>query len=94
MCGVWCVVCSVVWCGVMLLEGKGQDVLLTGIAKRAEVCACARSVWHLRGSWVRPFVWRVWCDVMWYGEGWHGVALVAVHCSAVVECGVAWRGVR
>ena len=29
-----------------------------GIAKRAVACACARSVWHLRGSWVRPFVRR------------------------------------
>ena len=67
---VWCVV---LWCGVpkaLLPEGKGQDVLLTGIAKRAGMCACARSMWHLRGSWVRPFVWRTPCgEVGWGGVG-------------------------
>ena len=36
--------CCVVWCDVpkaLLPEGKGRDALLTGIAKRARVCACA-----------------------------------------------------
>ena len=41
----------------LLPEGNGRDVLLTGIAKRAGVCACALCVVHashLRGGWVRP----------------------------------------
>ena len=64
-CGVvWCGVvwCGVVWCGVLkalLQEGNGNDVLLKGIAKWARVCACVRSVWHLHGGWVRPFVRRL-----------------------------------
>ena len=49
-CGVvWCGVvwCGVVWCGVLKAlspEGNGWDVLLTGIAKRAGACACARAL--------------------------------------------------
>ena len=38
---------GVVWYGVLkalLPEGKGRDVLLTGIAKRAGVCGCVRAV--------------------------------------------------
>ena len=53
-CAVLC--CAVVWygavwCGVptaLLPKGNGRDVLLIGIAKRAEVCACARSMWCVR----------------------------------------------
>ena len=39
--------CSVVQCGVpkaLLPEGKGREVLLTGIAKWAGVCVCASAL--------------------------------------------------
>ena len=62
-CGVvWCsaVWCGVVWCGVpkaLLSQGKGRDVLLTGIAKRAGgVCLGTRFVTHLCGGRVRHSV--------------------------------------
>ena len=44
-CGV--VWCGVMWCGVpkaVLPKGNGEDVLLTGIAKRAGVCVCVRAL--------------------------------------------------
>ena len=59
-------------------EGNGQDVLLTGIAKREGVCACARSVGQLCGSWVRPFVWP--CNTLLHCHGAAGSGSPATHC--------------
>ena len=90
-CGVvWCGVvwCGAVWCGVpkaLLPEGKGRDVLLIGIAKRAGVCACASTLSGGRFSTApqpgspglgrRPGV--VWCGVVWCGVVWCGVVWCA-----------------
>ena len=52
----------VVWCGVACRRRCYQKAMAGSLAygnpKRAGVCACAHSVGHLCGSWVRPFVRR------------------------------------